>query len=273
MPELPEVETVIRGLKPLIGKTLSRYSLYKDAWRKPVPVKQLDKLISHSIINVKRRAKWPALVFNSGCLWLHLGMTGQLRLYSALETPPAVDKNDHLEFYFTDGSMLRFRDPRRFGIVAWTEGKDSEPPSSQKIGFEPFDKKWTEQQFFYDLQKEKKNIKVTLMESKLVAGVGNIYACESLFFSKISPLRLSNTLTLKEATLLRKNIINILEEGIRMGGSTLKDHRTATGEKGGYQENHKVYGKEGAPCPCCSTTILKIQQGGRSTFYCPYCQK
>ena len=274
MPELPEVETVIRGLKPLEGKTVSHFKLYKDAWRKPVPIDKIEKLIGKDILNVKRRAKWPALVFQDGCLWLHLGMTGQLRYYDETETPPPNDKNDHLEIYFTDNTMLRFRDPRRFGIVAWTEGKDSEPPSSQTIGYEPFDPKWTALQFHQDLKNQKKSIKVVLMEGKIVAGVGNIYACEALFSSKISPLKNANLLTLSEVDKLRNDIIYILSEGIRMGGSTLQDHRTAKGEIGEYQKNHKVYGKENEICPSClKNKIVKIQQAGRSTFYCANCQK
>lgn len=274
MPELPEVETVVRGLKELQGKTLSHYKLYKDAWRKPVPVQKLDNLIGKKIKGVKRRAKWPAIIFEEGCLWLHLGMTGQLRLFDEGEIAPDKDKNDHLELYFTDNTMLRFRDPRRFGIVAWTEGESSEPPSSQKIGYEPFDPLWTAKQFHKDLQEQKKNIKVILMDGKLVAGVGNIYACEALFASKISPLRDCKAISLIDASLLRNNIIHILSEGIRMGGSTLQDHRTAKGEIGEYQKSHKVYGKEKETCPSChSQAIEKIQQAGRSTFYCPHCQK
>ena len=271
MPELPEVETVIRGLSILQGKQLLSVKLYNDKWRHPVPFKDIQTQIGNTVIDLKRRAKWPALVFNSGCLWLHLGMTGQLIIYNLIDLPERK-KHDHLDLFFSENLVLRFTDPRRFGVVAWTEGASSEPPSKQKLGFEPFDISWTDNMFYSQLQKINKNIKVTLMEGKQVVGVGNIYASESLFLSHISPLRSSNTLTFEESSLLRKNIIEILEKSINHGGSTLKDHRQANGEKGSYQDNHLIYGKEGKPCPVCSNKIIKIEQGGRSTFYCSFCQ-
>jgi len=271
MPELPEVETVVRGLKKIEGKTLQAVRLHKDKWRYPVPLDAINKQIGSEVLFLKRRAKWPAIVFKEGCLWLHLGMTGQIILYRQENLPPLA-KHDHLELVFSDNIVLRFNDARRFGVVSWTPGEDSEPPSKQPLGFEPFDNKWTADTFYDQLSNINKNIKVTLMEGKLVVGVGNIYASESLFLSKISPLKLSKELTYEETSVLRNNIINILEMSIKHGGSTLKDHRQANGEKGAYQDNHLVYGKENKPCPVCSTPILKIEQAGRSTFYCPKCQ-
>lgn len=272
MPELPEVETVVRGLEKLKGQILQKVILHKDKWRYPVPLSDIQSQIGQPVIDLKRRAKWPAIVFPNGCLWLHLGMTGQIILHNN-DNLPELGKHDHLELFFSDNTVLRFTDPRRFGVVAWTPDSISEPPSRQPLGFEPFDTCWTDKQFYQDLQKVTKNIKVTLMEGKLVVGVGNIYASESLFLSGISPLRIANSLSLEEVAALRDNIINILTTSILHGGSTLKDHRQANGEKGSYQDNHLVYGKENKNCPICSHKIEKIEQGGRSTFYCPICQK
>lgn len=271
MPELPEVETVVRGLSVLRGKKLLSVKLHNDKWRYPVPFFNIQKQIGLPVIDVKRRAKWPALVFNEGCLWLHLGMSGQLIIHNLLQLPER-GKHDHLELFFSEGLVLRFTDPRRFGVVAWTDDPKSEPPSKQPLGYEPFNPEWTDKQFFNDLQKTVKPIKVILMEGKYVVGVGNIYASETLFLSKISPLRPSNSLSLKEASLLRKNIITVLNKSIENGGSTLKDHRNTNGEKGHFQDTHLIYGKEDKPCVVCQHDIVKIEQGGRSTFYCPTCQ-
>lgn len=273
MPELPEVETVKNGLKSLIGKKLLSFTIYKDGWRKPIPVNEVEGLKGQEVIDVYRRAKWPALVFKKGCLWMHLGMSGQLKLFNTNENVPQLHKHDHIEFLFSDGQVLRFQDARRFGLVAFTENAYSEPPSREKLGFEPFDEKWSTEQFYNDLKGKKKPIKIILMEGHLVVGVGNIYASESLFKAKISPLREGKDITFNEAKLLREEIIKILLRGIEAGGSTLKDHRTINGEMGSFQDQHLVYGKEGQRCKICDTEIIKIVQGGRSTFYCPECQK
>lgn len=272
MPELPEVETVKNGLKPIIGSKLKSFIVHKDGWRKPVPV---DKLVAHigkPIIDTYRRAKWPALVFEDGCLWMHLGMSGQIRLFNSDKNLPPLEKHDHIELFFEDGKVIRFKDERRFGVVAWTDYPYSEPPSSEKLGPEPFDPDWDDECFYKQLSKYKTPIKPFIMNAKIVVGVGNIYASEALFLAKISPLKPANTLTANDASNLRQKIIHVLKEGIKGGGSTLKDHRMANGDIGDYQNSHTVYGKEGKPCIVCGTPIVKITQATRSTFYCPTCQ-
>lgn len=273
MPELPEVETVKNGLISIIGNQLTHVKLHKDGWRKPVPMIEIKKRVGKKIIDVYRRAKWLALVFEDGCLWIHLGMSGQIRLFKEKDNIPSLEKHEHLELFFSNNQVIRFKDPRRFGIVAWTDIPYSEPPTREALGPEPLNKLWDNEFFYNSVQKYSKPIKVVIMDSKIVVGIGNIYASEALFLSKISPLREANSLSFKELTLLREKIIFVLTEGIKAGGSTLKDHRTANGEIGEYQNNHKVYAKDNLPCPICKTPILKIVQAGRSTFYCPSCQK
>lgn len=270
MPELPEVETIKKGLKILIGKKLNKYIIYKDGWRKPIPIKKIDSLINKPVLDVYRRAKWLALIFEEGCLWFHLGMSGKIK--ASIINGNALHKHDHVEFVFDD-IMIRFQDDRRFGFLCWTEGKYSEPPSSSKLGYEPFDKNWTNEVFFNQLKTIKTPIKPLLMNSKIVVGAGNIYACEALFKSKILPTRASNSLTFQEISLLRESIISILKESIKNGGSTLKDHRTIEGNIGHFQDQHLVYGKENQHCKNCNNLIKKIEQSGRSTFYCDFCQK
>lgn len=272
MPELPEVETVKNGLKPIIGSVLEKFTLHKDGWRTPVPIEKLQSIIGKPVIDVYRRAKWLALIFETGCLWIHLGMSGQVRLFESHEKIPNLEKHDHLELFLSNNKLIRFNDARRFGRVAWTDTPYSEPPSREELGPEPLSEQWTDERFYNDICKYSKPIKPLIMDSKIVVGVGNIYASEALFLSKISPLRLANSLNIEETSNLRDKIILVLNEGIKAGGSTLKDHRTATGESGDYQKNHKVYGKENLPCPVCHTLIKKITQAGRSSFYCPYCQ-
>lgn len=270
MPELPEVETIKNGLKILKGKKIKSFKIYKDGWRRPVPVDALNKLLDNEVIDTYRRAKWLAIVFDTGCLWFHLGMSGQIKLTLKKEEQ-LLHKHDHLEIIFDD-TVLRFQDHRRFGMVDWTDGKYSEPPSREFLGYEPFDPKWTDDIFFEQMKNIKTPIKVLLMNSKVVVGVGNIYASESLFKSNILPFRAANSLTKKEAQLLRESIIEILKDSILKGGSTLKDHRTIDGDIGHFQEQHLVYGKDNKPCKICGNLIKKIEQAGRSTFYCDNCQ-
>lgn len=270
MPELPEVETIKNGLKILKGKTLEKFKIYKDGWRRPVPIDALNKLRGKKVIDTHRRAKWLAIVFDTGCLWFHLGMSGQIKLTQQKQNEP-LHKHDHLEIIF-DSTILRFQDHRRFGMVDWTDGAYSEPPSREFLGYEPFDIKWTGEIFYEQMKKIKTPIKIVLMNSKLVVGVGNIYASESLFKSQILPIRPANSLSKNEAFLLRESIIDILKDSILKGGSTLKDHRTIDGDIGHFQDEHLVYGKENKPCKVCGDKIKKIEQAGRSTFYCNTCQ-
>lgn len=273
MPELPEVETVKNGLKPIIGCKLENFILHKDGWRTPVPIEKINSIIGKPVIDVYRRAKWLALIFEAGCLWIHLGMSGKVRLFQSNDIKTKLEKHDHIELFFSDNNLIRFNDARRFGRVAWTDLPYSDPPSREELGPEPLSSEWTNERFYNDISKYKKPIKPLIMDSRIVVGVGNIYASEALFLSKISPLRLANSLNIEETSILREKIIFVLNEGIKAGGSTLKDHRTATGESGDYQKNHKVYGKENQPCPICQTLIVKINQAGRSSFYCTHCQK
>lgn len=272
MPELPEVETVVRGLDHLRGAVLSEVTLRRDGWRRPVPMARLLAHRGHPVTGLRRRGKWPALVFADGCLWLHLGMTGQLRLFQANESVPAPDAHDHLDLQFADGRLLRFRDARRFGVVAWTDGAASEPPTREPLGPEPLEPAWTPTVLAQALHGVKQPIKPTLMDASRVVGVGNIYASEALFRAGVHPRRPAGSLDFPEVARVHAEVLAVLQEGIAAGGSTLQDHRRVNGESGGYQDSHQVYARAGQPCPHCGTPIEKIEQAGRSTFFCPTCQ-
>lgn len=272
MPELPEVETVVRGLDGLRGAVLEDVVLRRDGWRQPVPMATLKAHCGQPVVGLRRRAKWPAVVFADGCLWLHLGMTGQLRLFHAGESVPAPSRHDHLDLRFRDGRLLRFHDARRFGLVAWTDGPDSEPPTREPLGPEPLESGWTAAVLGAALQGVRQPIKPTLMDATRVVGVGNIYASEALFRAGIHPQRPAGELDGPAVKRLHAQVLAVLREGIEAGGSTLQDHRQVDGASGGYQDAHQVYGKAGQACPRCGTLVEKVEQAGRSTFFCPTCQ-
>ena len=270
MPELPEVESVVRALHPdLTGHRVTAIRVHTHNLRKMADMATLQQHVLHRTIQgVRRRAKWPGLVFPDGVLWMHLGMTGQILV--GADTPPGP--HDHIDLVLDTGAIVRFHDPRRFGMVVWTEGADSEPPS-ETLGVEPLGPAFTVEHLRAGLQRSKKAIKPLLMDGKIVAGVGNIYASEVLFQAQIHPDTPANTLPLKKVKALRLAIVDILTRAIAAGGSTLRDYRKPDGSVGSAQLLHRVYGHGDEPCTVCGTPISTGVHAGRATFWCSKCQK
>jgi len=277
MPELPEVETVCRGMdKALRGRTIAEVHTHREGLRAPFPAKLAEKLAGKQIIHCRRRAKYIVAELDNGQnLVIHLGMSGQIFLMA----PGHIykqRKHDHLIMKFDDGSQLAFNDARRFGIVLLLDKSELEThPSFRDLGPEPLERSFTGKKLAQLLAGKKTDMKAALMDQRVVAGLGNIYVSEALFLAGISPKRKAGTIKGGEADALVSAVKKVLNAAIKAGGSTLKDYRQADGELGYFQHRFAVYDREGKPCPGCTCDVKKtrgitrIVQGGRSSFYCP----
>jgi formamidopyrimidine-DNA glycosylase len=272
MPELPEVETVVRGLaSALTGKRLARLELARPDLRSAFPKGLAQRLENRRIERFSRRAKYILMeVEGGGVLILHLGMSGRLIIAPPGKAPPR-DKHDHAVFHFEDGTELRFNDARRFGLLDYAEAADLAAHARFKLlGPEPLSNAFNGPALALLLKGKKTSIKAALLDQRLVAGLGNIYVCEALFGAGLSPRRLAHTVQADRAERLAVAIRDVLTRAIAAGGSSLRDYVQTSGELGYFQHHWAVYGKEGEPCPgCdCGKGIKRIVQGGRSTFYC-----
>ncbi|HZT52539.1 MAG TPA: bifunctional DNA-formamidopyrimidine glycosylase/DNA-(apurinic or apyrimidinic site) lyase [Stellaceae bacterium] len=272
MPELPEVETVARGLAArLTGRRVAQMLLNRADLRWPMPPGLAAKVEGRRIARIGRRAKY--LLFHledGGVLLAHLGMSGRLVLGSddAAETRP----HDHVVFRFEGGPVLRFNDARRFGLLDYAASAEAlaQHPRLAQLGPEPLGNGFSGPVLAAGLAGRATPLKAALLDQHVVAGLGNIYVCESLYHARLSPRRLARTVTGDRAERLAAAIRLVLERAIAAGGSSLRDYVQASGELGYFQHQWAVYGKEGEPCPeCdCRNGIGRIVQGGRSTFYC-----
>lgn len=270
MPELPEVETSCRGIAPFVeGQILQQFVARFPSLRWPIPVEAISALEGQTIERVSRRGKYIQLVFPKAYVLLHLGMSGSLRIVSA-DTPP--EKHDHIDFLLATNTVLRFNDPRRFGCCLYHEGHSAHP-LLQKLGPEPLSSEFSETYFYQQSRAKTKAVKQWLMDSQLVVGVGNIYACEALHKAGISPKKAAGKISKKRLLLLRQSVRETLAKAIEQGGTTLKDFVHADGKPGYFKQQLLVYGREGLPCYHCQQPIKNIKLGNRSTFYCPSCQK
>jgi len=271
MPELPEVETTCRGISPHIeNNTITNIIVRNRNLRWPIPTGLNTKLKNKKILSVTRRAKYLLVKTEVGTLIIHLGMSGSLRI---LPTTEAVEKHDHFEIQFKDGICLRLRDPRRFGSVLWTKEDPLKYKLLINLGPEPLDKEFNANLLFEKSRKRKTTIKQFIMDAKIVVGVGNIYASETLFLSNIHPKRLAGKLSKAQSLLLTKAIKKILRQAITQGGTTLKDFTSSDGKPGYFSQKLKVYNRAGEACFTCKKPIKQITLGQRSTFYCSTCQK
>ena len=271
MPELPEVETTRRGIAPHIeNNTITNIIVRNRSLRWPIPTGLKTKLKGQTIHSVVRRAKYLLINTDAGTLILHLGMSGSLRILPLDET---VDKHDHFEIQFKDGSCLRLRDPRRFGAVLWTKNDPAGHNLLASLGPEPLDKTFNAELLFEKSRKRKTTIKQFIMDAKIVVGVGNIYASESLFLAGINPKKQAGKITRAQCKELTDAIKKILKDAIKQGGTTLKDFKSSDGKPGYFQQKLKVYDRKDEPCIKCKKPIKQITLGQRSTFYCSHCQK
>ena len=308
MPELPEVETTLRGIAPhLQGEVVSDIVIRNASLRWPIP-KDLPKLLcGHTVRGLQRRAKYILVTFDHGTLILHLGMSGSLRILPH-GTPP--EKHDHFDLVLGNGELMRLRDPRRFGAVLWHAGEVAEhvllahlgpeplatnsllPPCRGKVGMGVetmstnvstptlalplhgggnvvFDADY----LYQAMRKRSAPIKLAIMDSQLVVGVGNIYANEALFRAGIKPQLAANKVSRARCERLVQTIKEVLREAIKQGGSSLRDFIHSDGSSGYFQQHYFVYSRKDEACKQCRTLIKHIKQGQRSSFYCPQCQK
>lgn len=270
MPELPEVEITRRGIAgPLTGRRVDAVIVRNPALRWPVPAHLGSTLPGQTLRDIDRRAKYLLLRFERGTVILHLGMSGSLRV---LARGTAPEKHDHIDLVFGD-LALRLRDPRRFGSVLWHEGPDDAHPLLAGLGPEPLDDGFSAGTLHAALARRQCAIKLAIMDSSVVVGVGNIYASESLFRARIRPGTAARRLTLPQAVRLAAEVRQTLRDALAAGGSTLRDFMHADGEPGYFQQSYFVYGRAGEPCRVCATPIRSRRLGGRSTFFCPLCQR
>ena len=267
MPELPEVETVKAGLsRSWIGKRIEGVDLRRPNLRFPFPANLEQDLVGRTITNIRRRAKYLLIDLNDGQILLsHLGMSGKW----TIDATDCNGKHDHVVLYLDDGTISVYNDPRRFGVLDLFTGKSHK--LLDHLGPEPLGE-WVAGDLKSKLSKKKTAIKISILDQRVVVGVGNIYVCEALNRCKISPTRPSNEISDKECELLVNEIKKILAEAIQAGGSTLKDFAGVDGTLGYFPHQFKVYDKVGKKCGC-GGIVERFAQGGRSTFWCPSCQQ
>lgn len=284
MPELPEVETTRRGLAAhLTGLTIRDVIVRTAKLRWPIPPDMSEALRGCTIVSLKRRAKYLLMDCGSGTLILHLGMSGSLRILPADSAP---QKHDHFDLTLGNGTLMRLRDPRRFGAVLWHTGDPATHPLLASLGPEPVEIEPLKDElaersadnfdarYLYQATRGRSvSIKQCIMNHHIVVGVGNIYANEALFRAGIKPQLAAGKLSLLRCAKLVTEIRATLAEAIKLGGSSLRDFVNTSGEAGYFQQHYWVYGRYGEPCRRCGSPIKQIRQAQRSSFYCGSCQK
>ena len=288
MPELPEVETVRRGLAPVMeGERFAEVEVRRGDLRWPLPKGFAQKLNGKTVQGLGRRAKYLLADLSSGdVLLMHLGMSGSFRV--GKDSAPGTyyhersksTAHDHVIFHMSNGATVTFNDPRRFGSMKLvSRARLEDEPLLRSLGPEPLGNEFDAAMLAKACAGKKTSLKAALSDQRVVAGLGNIYVCEALFRARLSPKRIASTIADRNgkpnerAEKLVDAIKAVLRDAIEAGGSSLRDHRRADGSLGDFQHSFQVYDREGQPCPSCKGKIKRIVQGGRSTFYCPSCQK
>jgi formamidopyrimidine-DNA glycosylase len=288
MPELPEVETVRRGLAPAMeGERFDKVEVRRGDLRWPLPRGFAQKLHGKLVEGLGRRAKYLLADLSSGdVLLMHLGMSGSFRV-GKNSTPGTYyhersksTAHDHIVFHMSNGTTVTFNDPRRFGSMKLVpRARLEQEPLLRALGPEPLGNEFDAAMLAKACAGKKTSLKAALSDQRVVAGLGNIYVCEALFRARLSPKRQASTIAGRNgrpnerAERLVEAIKAVLKDAIEAGGSSLRDHRRADGSLGDFQHNFRVYDREGEPCPGCKGKIKRVVQAGRSTFYCPSCQK
>ncbi len=271
MPELPEVETTKRGIEKLLkNKTIRKTIVHQHKFRQPI-ARDLGKILKNQTLkSISRRAKYLLLNFSTGTLLIHLGMSGSLRVVS-----PGTnrEKHDHVELIFNENLCLRFRDPRRFGLILWTEDNPLEHKLLKNCGPEPLNRQFSGEYLHHIAQNRICAVKQFIMLGSVVVGVGNIYASEALFLAGINPHRPANKISSTDYDKLTKSIKTVLRNAIKAGGTTLRDFTNENGDAGYFKQKLAVYGRENFPCNKCKKPIKQSRIGQRSSFYCSNCQK
>ncbi|MEC9347065.1 MAG: bifunctional DNA-formamidopyrimidine glycosylase/DNA-(apurinic or apyrimidinic site) lyase [Pseudomonadota bacterium] len=276
MPELPEVETVRRGLeRRLLGRRLARVDVNRPDLRFPLPERLSERLAGRTVGTLRRRAKYLLFGLDDGNTLIgHLGMSGRMHLHDAI--PNALPPHAHLMFVADDGTAVVFQDHRRFGYFdLWPTAGLGSHRFFAGLGPEPLDDAFDPAVLSAALAGKRTPIKAALLDQRVVAGLGNIYVCEALYRSRIAPDRLADSVAGRPTGRLVREIKAVLTEAIEAGGSSLRDYIQTSGELGYFQHSFRVYGREGEPCrtPRCRGTVARLVQSGRSTFHCASCQK
>jgi formamidopyrimidine-DNA glycosylase len=270
MPELPEVETTRRGLEPhIVDQTIAKIVIRSPKLRWPIPQSIAKDLPGKKVLSITRRAKYLLVNFDSGTLIMHLGMSGRIQTLSQATEP---QKHDHVDILFKNGNCLRYTDPRRFGAILWTTSPALEHELLNNLGPEPFDTEFNAKYMMAVARNKNVAVKKFIMESKVVVGIGNIYASEALFASCLHPLRSVKTITLAEWQTFVQHIQRILKQAIKKGGTTLKDFLDTSGKPGYFSQKLQVYGRAKEPCLRCDGAIEAVMVGQRNTFFCSHCQ-
>jgi len=293
MPELPEVETVRRGLQPVMeGARFVQVEARRPDLRRPLPKDFAKRLEGQSVTGLGRRAKYLLADLSSGeVLMMHLGMSGSFRVAKEeredtpgeFHHPRSEDRaHDHVVFHMSSGARIAFNDPRRFGLMLLVPRAElADHPLMREVGPEPLGNEFSAALLAAACRGKKTSLKAALSDQKVVAGLGNIYVCEALHRARLSPKRIASTIATRagapdeRAERLVDAIKAVLADAIKAGGSSLRDHRQTDGELGYFQHHFRVYDRAGQRCvtPGCKGTVKRIAQGGRSTFFCPVCQK
>jgi formamidopyrimidine-DNA glycosylase len=271
LPELPEVETTRRGIEPHIArKKVREVTLRRNSLRWPITPALRKDLPGETIRSVSRRGKYLLLATKKGTLLIHLGMSGSLRI---VDKDRPVAKHDHVDIVLANNKVLRYTDPRRFGCMLWvTEAAESHPLLAS-LGPEPLGSDFQADYLFKKSRGRNVAIKTFIMDSKVVVGVGNIYANESLFLAGINPKRSAGKISKRRFEKLVQCIQQVLQRAIDVGGTTLRDFTGSDGEPGYFAQSLHVYGRKGEACDVCETILKEIRQGQRSTVYCSNCQR
>lgn len=270
MPELPEVETTLRGLIPhLLGRQVTQVLVRTPALRWPLPTHLAELLTGRTVRGLSRRAKYMLMAFDHGTVLLHLGMSGHLRMVSS--TTPA-GKHDHIDLQLSDGQQLRYHDPRRFGALLWVEGDPLTHPLLVQLGPEPFAEELNGAYLYALARGRRVTIKAFVMDQKVVVGVGNIYASEALFRAGIHPQRAAGRVSLTRFEALAEAIREVLRAAIAAGGTTLRDFTNAQGRPGYFSQQLRVYGRNGQPCPRCGAPLGQQRIAQRASYFCCRCQ-
>ena len=270
MPELPEVETTRRGIAPHVtGRTISRIEVREGRLRVPVPPDISERTRGQAVLDVRRRGKYLQIDLERDGLLIHLGMSGSLRIEPCV-TPPG--RHDHVDIVLDD-TALRYRDPRRFGMITWFDPREGPPPALQGLGIEPLDVSFGGAWLHAATRDRRTPIKLFIMDTHRIVGVGNIYASESLYRARVHPATPAQALGPRRCDRLADAIRITLEDAIRAGGSTLRDFIGGDGRAGYFQHSHAVYDRGGLPCLACGTLIRRSVMGQRATYHCPACQR
>lgn len=273
MPELPEVETTLRGLSPYLENCIIQDVIIRKAQlRWPIPLDLSVRINQQTIHSLSQRGKYLLIHLDKNSLIIHLGMSGNLQIVEQSQLPKL---HDHVDFLLSSNKILRYQDPRRFGSILLTEQNQNplEHPLLNSLGLEPLSEQFHGNYLKKVAKKRRVPIKSFIMNSKIVTGVGNIYAAEALFLSRIHPLTEAGRLTQPQCDRLAIAIKDILQAAILQGGTTLKDFVNSEGKPGYFSQKLFVYGRADLPCLLCDTPLLSIKLGQRSTVFCPKCQK